>query len=148
MRGVCRDDARNVLVAMMAELGAQYLYFAIQVLHNACPAKGYTAHVLGYTLHAILETVSKVSYAHHIVHNFVSIFALSLQCTDAQISDVVCDPVLHATGKMVIAEALVLPSAFCKDLVLLSSSPGADLQDCACHVLFWPGVVRARMHDA
>ncbi|KAL0044331.1 hypothetical protein WJX82_000142 [Trebouxia sp. C0006] len=54
-----RDDARNVLVAMMAELGAQYLYFAIQVLHNACPAKGYTAHVLGYTLHAILETVSK-----------------------------------------------------------------------------------------
>ncbi|KAL0018407.1 hypothetical protein WJX79_009395 [Trebouxia sp. C0005] len=54
-----RDDARNVLVAMMAELGAEYLYFAIQVLHNACPAKGYTAHVLGYTLHAILETISK-----------------------------------------------------------------------------------------
>ncbi|KAL0035339.1 hypothetical protein WJX77_001780 [Trebouxia sp. C0004] len=54
-----RDDARNVLVAMMAELGAEYLYFAIQVLHNACPAKGYTAHVLGYTLHAILDTVSK-----------------------------------------------------------------------------------------
>ncbi len=45
---------------MMAELGAEYLYFAIQVLHNACPAKGYTAHVLGYTLHAILETISKV----------------------------------------------------------------------------------------
>ncbi len=45
---------------MMADLGAAYLYFAIQVLHNACPAKGYTAHVLGYTLHAILETISKV----------------------------------------------------------------------------------------
>ena len=57
---LCRDDARNVLVAMMAELGVSYLYFAIQVLQNACPAKGYTAHVLGYTLHAILEAVSKV----------------------------------------------------------------------------------------
>ena len=57
---LCRDDARNVLVAMMAELGVSYLYFAIQVLQNACPAKGYTAHVLGYTLHAILEAISKV----------------------------------------------------------------------------------------
>ena len=58
----CRDDARNVLVAMMAELGMPYLFFAISALHNACPAKGYTAHVLGYTLHAVLETLSKVSY--------------------------------------------------------------------------------------
>ena len=87
--GVCRDDARNVLVAMMAELGAQYLYFAIQVLHNACPAKGYTAHVLGYTLHAILETISKVSYAHHIMHNLISVFVLSSEWTDAQNPDVV-----------------------------------------------------------
>ncbi len=60
----------------MAELGAEYLYFAIQVLHNACPANGYTAHVLGYTLHAILETVSKVSHAHHIMHNPVSVLGL------------------------------------------------------------------------
>ena len=44
----------------MAELGTPYLYFAIQVLQNACPAKGYTAHVLGYTLHALLEALSKV----------------------------------------------------------------------------------------
>ena len=62
---------------MMAELGAQYLYFAIQVLHNACPAKGYTAHVLGYTLHAILETISKVLHAHHIVQSLISVLALS-----------------------------------------------------------------------
>ncbi len=82
--GPCRDDARNVLVAMMAELGAQYLYFAIQVLHNACPAKGYTAHVLGYTLHAILETVSKVSDAHHIVLKLISVCVLSSEWTDAQ----------------------------------------------------------------
>ena len=51
-------------MAMMADLGAAYLYFAIQVLHNACPAKGYTAHVLGYTLHAILDTISKVTPPH------------------------------------------------------------------------------------
>ena len=60
----CRDDARNVLVAMMAELGATYLYYAIQVLQNACPAKGYTAHVLGYTLHSILNTLAQVSHKH------------------------------------------------------------------------------------
>lgn len=59
-----RDDARNVLVAMMAELGAKYLYYAIQVLHNACPAKGYTAHVLGYTLHSILDVLAKVQCCH------------------------------------------------------------------------------------
>ena len=86
--GVCRDDARNVLVAMMAELGAQYLYFAIQVLHNACPAKGYTAHVLGYTLHAILETISKVSYAYCIVHSLITVLAPS-SLIDAQRPDVV-----------------------------------------------------------
>lgn len=45
---------------MMAELGMPYLFFAISALHNACPARGYTAHVLGYTLHAVLETLSKV----------------------------------------------------------------------------------------
>ena len=34
-----------------------------------------------------------------------------------------CEIVFYiVTGKMVIAEALVLPSAFCKNLILLSSS--------------------------
>ena len=59
---VCRDDARNVLVAMMAEIGVKYLYYAIQTLHNACPAKGYTAHVLGYTLHSILHALAQVPH--------------------------------------------------------------------------------------
>ena len=52
------------------------------------------------------------------------------------------------TGKMVIVEALALSSAFCKDLMLLSSSSGAVLEICACHELFWPGVVKAHMYDA
>jgi len=39
-----------------------------------------------------------------------------------------------ATGKMGIAEALVLPSAFCNDLMLLASLSGAVWQICACHV--------------
>ena len=60
LRLLCRDDARNVLVAMMAEIGVKYLYYAIQTLHNACPAKGYTAHVLGYTLHSILHVLAQV----------------------------------------------------------------------------------------
>lgn len=45
---------------MMAEIGVKYLYYAIQTLHNACPAKGYTAHVLGYTLHSILHVLAQV----------------------------------------------------------------------------------------
>ncbi len=55
---------------------------------------------------------------------------------------------LLVTGKVVIAEALVLLSAFCKHLMLLSSSSHAVLQDFACHMLFWLGVVRAHMYDA
>jgi len=52
-----RDDARTVLVAMVAELGREYLPFAITVLRAALPAKGYMGHVLGFTLHAVLAAV-------------------------------------------------------------------------------------------
>ncbi|KAK9845304.1 hypothetical protein WJX81_002986 [Elliptochloris bilobata] len=52
-----RDDARTVLVAMVAELGSEYLPFAITVLRSALPSKGYMGHVLGFTLHAILAVL-------------------------------------------------------------------------------------------
>ncbi len=45
---------------MVAELGPDYLPFAVQVLESACPSKGYTAHVLGYTVHALLERLAQV----------------------------------------------------------------------------------------
>ena len=45
---------------MVAELGPDYLLFAVQVLESACPSKGYTAHVLGYTVHALLEQLAQV----------------------------------------------------------------------------------------
>lgn len=77
LRLLCRDDARNVLVAMMAEIGVQYLYYAIQTLHNACPAKGYTAHVLGYTLHSILHVLAQV---HHYAFTLCSLDAALLRC--------------------------------------------------------------------
>ncbi|KAK9818396.1 hypothetical protein WJX72_012002 [[Myrmecia] bisecta] len=54
-----RDDARSILVAMVAELGSEYLSFALQVLSAALPARGYTAHVLGYTVHAVLDSLAK-----------------------------------------------------------------------------------------
>ena len=55
-----RDDARTVYVAMMEELGPEYLSFAIGVLRSALPARGYTGHVQGYTVHAVLQAVMKV----------------------------------------------------------------------------------------
>lgn len=56
----CRDDARNVLAAMTAELGPQYLPFVLDVVESALPQKGYMGHIHGYTLHYILEAVGKV----------------------------------------------------------------------------------------
>ena len=58
-----RDDARTVLVAMVAELGPEYLPFAITVLRSALPAKGYMGHVLGFTLHAVLAALVQVRRA-------------------------------------------------------------------------------------
>ena len=56
----CRDDVRTVYVAMVAELGPQYLKFAISVLRSALPPRGYMAHVQGYTVHAVLQAVMQV----------------------------------------------------------------------------------------
>jgi U3 small nucleolar RNA-associated protein 20 len=55
-----RDDARTVLVAMVAELGPKYLHFAIDTLRSALPQRGYMGHVLGYTLHSVLAALMQV----------------------------------------------------------------------------------------
>ena len=55
------DDARTVLVAMAKELGTTYMPFLCEVLSAALPDKGYTAHVLGHTVHALVEAMHKVS---------------------------------------------------------------------------------------
>jgi hypothetical protein len=54
-----RDDARNVLVAMVAELGVGYLPFALGTLRSALPPRGTAAHVHGYTLHALLAALAQ-----------------------------------------------------------------------------------------
>ena len=46
---------------MAAELGPDYLPFVLDVLQSALPMRGYTAHVLGFTLHSVLAGVVKVS---------------------------------------------------------------------------------------
>ena len=56
-----RDDARAVLVSMMAELGPRYLPYACHVLRASLPDRGFTAHVIGFTLHAVLEAVVGVA---------------------------------------------------------------------------------------
>ncbi|KAG2487780.1 hypothetical protein HYH03_013624 [Edaphochlamys debaryana] len=56
-----RDDARTVLVSMMAELGPSYMPYCCHVLRASLPDRGFTAHVIGYTLHAVLEAVLKVA---------------------------------------------------------------------------------------
>jgi U3 small nucleolar RNA-associated protein 20 len=50
-----RDDARAVLVKIVRELGAGYMQQVCEVLTLALPARGFTAHVLPYTLHACLQ---------------------------------------------------------------------------------------------
>ena len=45
---------------MVEELGPEYLGFAIGVLRSALPSRGYTGHVQGYTVHAVLQAVMKV----------------------------------------------------------------------------------------
>ncbi|GFR52618.1 hypothetical protein Agub_g15134, partial [Astrephomene gubernaculifera] len=57
-----RDDSRAVLVSMMAELGPRYLPYACHVLRASLPDRGFTAHVIGFTLHAVLEAVVKVAH--------------------------------------------------------------------------------------
>lgn len=59
---LCRDDARTVLVAMVAELGPEYLHFAIETLRSALPRRGYMGHVQCYTVHAILQALMKVRW--------------------------------------------------------------------------------------
>lgn len=54
-----RDDARAVLVAMASDLGPDYLIYFVEVLSATLPNRGFTAHVLGYTVHAVLEAVSE-----------------------------------------------------------------------------------------
>eukprot|EP00803_Ostreobium_quekettii_P010225 evm.model.scf_622.2 EVM.evm.TU.scf_622.2 scf_622:22710-43215(-) len=53
-----RDDARRVLVGMARELGARCTSSVLKVLVSALPDRGYTVHVLGHTLHAVLSAVA------------------------------------------------------------------------------------------
>lgn len=50
-----RDSARSVLTDIVKELGPDYMQPVASVLSAALPARGFTAHVLGYTLHACLQ---------------------------------------------------------------------------------------------
>lgn len=45
---------------MARELGPSYMPFLCEVLSAALPDKGYTAHVLGHTVHALVEAMHKV----------------------------------------------------------------------------------------
>lgn len=48
------------MAAMVAELGTDYLGFALDVLESALPSKGYMGHIRGYTLHYLLQGLCKV----------------------------------------------------------------------------------------
>jgi len=60
-----------VFVTMVAELGSVYTSYAAEVLRGALPDKGYTAQVLGYTLHALLEALSQVGHASNLIGEFL-----------------------------------------------------------------------------
>ena len=55
------------MAAMVAELGPTYLGFALDVLESALPDRGYMGHIRGYTLHYLLEGLSKVK-SYHLTH--------------------------------------------------------------------------------
>ena len=42
-----------------SELGPSYVPYICSVLRAACPDRGFTAHVVGYTMHAVLDSVVK-----------------------------------------------------------------------------------------
>ncbi len=58
-----RDEARAVLVSMALELGPEYMPYICNVLRAALPDKGYTAHVIGFTVTAVLEAFQRVGDA-------------------------------------------------------------------------------------
>jgi len=64
-----RDSARAVLVSVTTQLGPDYYPFLVEILVSACPAKGFTAHVLGYTLHATLAGLVKNMTKNRISNN-------------------------------------------------------------------------------
>ena len=51
-----------MLAAMVAELGPVYLPFVLDVLESALPAKGYMGHILGYSMHFLLEALAKARH--------------------------------------------------------------------------------------
>jgi U3 small nucleolar RNA-associated protein 20 len=82
-----RDDAREVLLKLVRTLGAAYMPFICDVLHLALPSRGYTAHVLGFTLHACLAELAscgaKPGAYHLAVRNCVS----ALECMRYVVAD-------------------------------------------------------------
>lgn len=54
-----RDDARAVLCDMALELGAPYIPYIANVLRAVLPDKGFTAHVIGFSLTAVLAALDK-----------------------------------------------------------------------------------------
>ena len=80
----CRDDARNVLASMAAELGPNYLPFVLDVLETALPDKGYMGHIRGYTLHFLLEALNKVPPRFSLPHNLCC--AIGLVCKGLSIA--------------------------------------------------------------
>eukprot|EP00698_Gefionella_okellyi_P013125 TRINITY_DN3578_c0_g1_i1.p1 TRINITY_DN3578_c0_g1~~TRINITY_DN3578_c0_g1_i1.p1 ORF type:complete len:2700 (+),score=760.97 TRINITY_DN3578_c0_g1_i1:176-8101(+) len=55
---VSRDQARETIVSITEMLGSHYFLFVIEQLRGALK-RGYQIHVLGYTVHAILASVTR-----------------------------------------------------------------------------------------
>ncbi|GMH39887.1 hypothetical protein BSKO_07791 [Bryopsis sp. KO-2023] len=62
-RQAFREDARAVFIGMAKELGSKYLEMLMIVLKAALPEKGFSVHVLGFTMHAVLEAVAESTAA-------------------------------------------------------------------------------------
>lgn len=54
-----RDDARTVFISVAEALGFSHLQSCLRSLISTLPQKGYTAHVLDFTLFSVLEKITQ-----------------------------------------------------------------------------------------
>ncbi len=134
-----RDDARAVLVSMAVELGPYYLPYICRVLQAALPDKGFTAHVVGYTAHAVLEGLAKGSGGQH--GGLDASVELLLPILDAELFGEVAEAKEYSNFAAAYKEAKKCRAYESYQLL----AAGITFDQSIDHVL---GLVKVRLHEA
>eukprot|EP00210_Caulerpa_lentillifera_P001431 g1373.t1 len=77
-----RDEARTVFISVAQSLGSGHLQSCVSSLMSALPMKGYSAHVLDFTLNSLIEKITQeeldASEIDGIVESVLSVISTSL----------------------------------------------------------------------